>query len=286
MKSGCLVGRQFRKRICPETKTSQFSDRTNEVFEMNQMGSDICGNKPRRNPLLGINDPMWKKQTRAFTMQAEQGIWDIGAPEPSMVKKPLEKSRFQERYKNRVYPFHIDYSGSSELKVSWHNDIEQCPIIELMKDTVDAQIDSDHWSNIGILVFKDLLKHMPPAKLATALPGFSLEFRKAMRRNNEATTRRLLLMLRELALVTTSLGPELACYAFDLFNHSQQWLHFKKSEVGDYIFFGRPTFNELYDELHTMFEVISGPEKDQAVAGMKLANPIYQMPSRSFEAQK
>lgn len=94
------------------------------------------------------------------------------------------------------------------------------------------------------------------------------------------------MMLKELALVTTSLGPELACFAFDLFNHSQQWLHFSKIEVGDRIAYGRPTFNELYDELHTIFEVISGPQKDQAVAGMKLGNPIYQLPTKSSEEPK
>ncbi|VDL57369.1 unnamed protein product [Hymenolepis diminuta] len=286
MNSGYPLSNQCRKRSCFEKKIFQSGCGTHEISLANRRSSEICGSKPRRNSLLGIEDPIWKKQTRAFTMQAEQGIWDIGAPEPSMVKKPLRKSLFQERYTNRVYPFHIDYSGSSTLKISWHDDIEHCPIFELMKDTVEAQTDTDHWSNIGFLVFKDLLKHVSPAKLASALPGFSLEFRKAMRRNNEETSRRLLMMLKELALVTTSLGPDLACFAFDLFNHSQQWLHFSKIEVGDRIAYGRPTFNELYDELHTIFEVISGPQKDQAVAGMKRGNPIYQLPTKSPEEPK
>lgn len=145
--------------------------------------SNICLNKPRIYPLLGSEDPISMKQRRAFTIQAEQGIWDIGRPSPSVIVKPLERSRFQTNYVNHIYPFHIDYSGLSNRKIAWHDDIDQCPIADLMRDTVEAQIDNENWSHLGFLVFKDILKHVSPAKLAKALPAFSQEFKNTMRRS-------------------------------------------------------------------------------------------------------
>ncbi|KAM7542897.1 hypothetical protein Aperf_G00000003154 [Anoplocephala perfoliata] len=243
------------------------------------------GIKRRGLQLLGTDDPLWKKQNRAFGIQAEQGIWDIGAPMSSRVEMPFEKSRFRVRYERGLYPFQIDYSGNiSTQKVFWLSDIEQYDVGDLMKDTLEAQTDNPHWSNVGHLVFKDLLKHLSPTKLMTALPAFSIEFRKVMHRNNEETCRRLLKMLKELALVVTSLGPELACYTHELFNLSYQWL-LRHNEVGDRIAYEQRKgthLNDLNDELHAIFEMISGPEMIHAIAGMKLANPTYKLPEKSI----
>lgn len=89
-------------------------------------------------------------------------------------------------------------------------------------------------------------------------------------------------MLKELALVVTSIGPELAFYAHDLFNLCNQWLDQYK-EVGDRIVYEQKKnihLNDLTDELHAIFEVVSGAEHDYAVAGMKLAIPTYRIPEK------
>lgn len=83
--------------------------------------------------------------------------------------------------------------------------------------------------------------------------------------------------------MVTSLGPELACYTHELFNLSYQWL-LKINEVGDRIVYEQKKdthLNDLNDELHAIFEVIAGSERDFAVAGMKLANPTYKIPEKS-----
>lgn len=102
--------------------------------------------------------------------------------------------------------------------------------------------------------------------------------------DNEETCRRLLKMLKELTLVATSLGPDLACHAFNLFTHSQRWMQFTKFDVGDRIAYEhrrRPQIRDLYDELHAIFEVISGSERDRTIAEMKRANCVYMMPAKS-----
>ena len=90
-------------------------------------------------------------------------------------------------------------------------------------------------------------------------------------------------MLKELALVVTSIGPELALYTHDLFNLCYQWI-LKHKEVGDRIVYEQKKsthISELTDELHAIFEVVAGPEHDYAVAGMKLAIPMYRIPEKA-----
>ncbi|VDM30878.1 unnamed protein product [Hydatigera taeniaeformis] len=290
MRCTTSTGRICRRVTCsPKRLPLSFCETLREAEEARRHSDPCeckenkCGPQPRRIPLLGTEDPASEKSKRAFGMQAEQGIWDIGIPLSSRVQLPLRRSRFRVRYERGLYPFHLDYSADVFIeRINWCVDIEQYDIADLLKDTLEAQSDDSHWAHVGHLVFMDLLKHLPPVKLAGALPSFSIEFRKMMRRNNEVTARRLMKMLKELALVVTSIGPELAFYAHDLFNLCNQWLEQYK-EVGDRIVYEQKRnihLNDLTDELHAIFEVVSGPEHDYAVAGMKLAIPTYRIPEK------
>ncbi|CDS39342.1 Parkin co regulated protein [Echinococcus multilocularis] len=268
----------------PLCETLREADEARCLLDTCECKEDKCGLQPRRIPLLGTEDPPSEKSKRAFGMQAEQGIWDIGKPLLSRVYLPLRRSRFRVRYERGLYPFHLDYSADVSIdRITWCVDMGQYDITDLLKDTLEAQSDDSHWAHVGHLVFMDLLKHLPPAKLAGALPSFSIEFRKMMRRNNEEIARRLMKMLKELALVVTSIGPELAFYAHDLFNLCNQWLE-RYMEVGDRIVYEQKKcihLNDLTDELHAIFEVVSGAEHDYAVAGMKLAIPTYRIPEKA-----
>ncbi len=80
------------------------------------------------------------------------------------------------------YPFKIDHSGDvTGFKIAWFLDVEQADICELFSDAIEGQADDAHWAGIAHIVFMDLLKHVPPVKLAAALPQFSVQFRRIMK---------------------------------------------------------------------------------------------------------
>ena len=191
MDCSCPVGKARRKPNCsPDPLALLPCETLREVEEARRRhglcdcAEDKCGLLPRRVPLLGIVDHPCEKSKRAFQVQAEQGIWDVGRPISSWTQLPFRRSRFRDRYERGLYPFQIDHSGDvSLLKIAWCVDIDQYDITDLMKDTLEAQSDIPHWAHLGHLVYMDLLKHVAPIKLATALPSFSAEFRKMMRRS-------------------------------------------------------------------------------------------------------
>ncbi|VDD74220.1 unnamed protein product [Mesocestoides corti] len=275
-----------RTSLCEALKNEQNPKYKAEICDCKV---DWCGRLPRRVPLLGEADPQSEKCKRAFQVKSEQGIWDIGVPYVTRHKLPLKRSRFRTKYERGLYPFKLNHSGDVTCyKIAWCMEVEQCDVVDLIRDSLEGQSDNWYWATIAHLVYMDVLKHVPPVKLAAALPAFSVEFRIMIHRNNDETTRRVLKMLKELALVATSIGPELAFYAHDFFVLCYQYV-LKANEVGDRITYEqkkRTPISDLVEELHAIFEVVSGSEQDYAVAGMKLAVPTYRIPDQHYRAQK
>lgn len=165
--------------LCGFLKDAEQANRRADQYGCKE---DRCGVLPRRVPLLGSNEPQSEKAKRAFDVMSRQEIWDVGNPGISTMHEGHKKSRFRNRYERGLYPFHIDHSGDvSGFKIAWTMDIEQVDVCDLLSDTIEAQCDNSHWAGVAHIVFMDLLKHVPPVKLAAALPQFSTEFRRLMK---------------------------------------------------------------------------------------------------------
>ncbi|BHF68805.1 hypothetical protein SprV_0301184600 [Sparganum proliferum] len=244
-----------------------------------------CGCPKRRLPILGTEDPDECKSERAFTIQAQQTVWDIGKP-PTVVKhQPLQDTRFKRKFLENRYPFHVNHSGTvSETKIAWQNEIDKSPIEELLPDAIEGLADKHpFYSSIAHMVIVDIIKHAPPEKVIAALPRFALAFKKTALLNNEDVARRLIKTVKEIALVQETIGPELAFYFQDILLHLNQWILTPRNN-SDRIAYEqkkKPQLADVLEELLTILTLVAGNERDFGARGMKLAIPTYQLPNQN-----
>ncbi len=144
---------------------------------------NTCNPQPRRIPMLGTEDPMPCKRDRAFTVQAEQGIWDIGVPAKTTPSNPLQVTKFRSFYTEDKLPFYVDHTGSvSDHRLIWREEIETCDVDVLLPLIVVGLTEVDPpYSTIAKLAARDIIRHVPADRILCALPHFIYACKAALK---------------------------------------------------------------------------------------------------------
>lgn len=236
---------------------------------------------PRRYPLLGENDPNSVKQERAFTMQAEQSIWDIGKPTETPQEFPMQESKFAKGMKAGEYPFEQDHTGDTSVpKLAWLTELQNLDYSLLMPELIEGLTDKrTFFAQFASLALTDLIRHGPLEKLSEALPTITLATKNAFNLHNMKVTRRVLNFLKQLCTMQPRIGPQLSYYMRDILCPLNVYMK-RCMNLNDQIVYKPSIHNDLFDEIDAVVQLflrISADEFDTAEKNIKLAVPTYQI---------